>query len=50
MASKLKLKRFVFSVGLRTLIELKPIFFNVSTALLGQIIGISFLNISNVGT
>ena len=32
------------------LIELKPIFSNVSTALLGQIIGMSLLNISNVGT
>ena len=45
-----ELNCLVFSVGLSILIELKPIFSNVSVALLGQIIGISFLNISNVGT
>ena len=31
------------------LIELNPIFSNIPKALLGQIMGISFLNISNVG-
>ena len=40
------LKRKSFQI----LNEIKPIFFNVSTALLGQIIGIFLLNISNVGT
>jgi len=38
-----------FSDGLRILIELKPNFSTMDSALLGHIMGISFLNISSVG-